>query len=93
MPEDMFKEIVGPDALLDFFRKEFPDVIPLIGEEKLIADYLKNQKLPLISLKCSPYNYRGKCVIIGDASHAVSLPTPILNPSFCMITESLIKSN
>ena len=51
MPEEMFKEINGPDALLTFFRKEFPDVISLIGEEKLVADYLKNAKLPLISLK------------------------------------------
>lgn len=72
MPENMFKDIVGPEALLEFFNKEFPDVVPLIGEERLIADYLKNQKLPLISVKCNPYHYKSKCVIIGDASHAVS---------------------
>ncbi|KAF3936596.1 hypothetical protein ABW19_dt0207680 [Dactylella cylindrospora] len=71
MPESMFKDIVGPDTLLEFFKREFPDVIPLIGEDKLIADYLKNQKLPLISVKCNPYHYKGKCVIIGDASHAM----------------------
>ncbi|KAF3924751.1 hypothetical protein AA313_de0209587 [Arthrobotrys entomopaga] len=71
MPESMFKDIVGPEALLEFFNKEFPDVVGLIGEEKLIADYLKNQKLPLISVKCNPYHYRNKCVIIGDAAHAM----------------------
>ncbi|KAK6340878.1 kynurenine 3-monooxygenase, mitochondrial precursor [Orbilia brochopaga] len=71
MPEDMFKDIVGPEALLGFFRKEFPDVVSLAGEENLIGDYLKNQKLPLISLKCNPYHYRNKCVILGDASHAM----------------------
>ncbi|KAF3081836.1 kynurenine 3-monooxygenase, mitochondrial precursor [Orbilia oligospora] len=71
MPEDMFKDIVGPEALLKFFLTEFPDVVPLIGEENLIGDYLKNQKLPLISVKCTPYHYRNKCVIIGDAAHAM----------------------
>ncbi|EPS43933.1 hypothetical protein H072_2125 [Dactylellina haptotyla CBS 200.50] len=71
MPENMFKDIVGPETLLEFFNKEFPDVVSLIGEEKLIADYLKNQKLPLISVKCNPYHYRNKCVIIGDAAHAM----------------------
>ncbi|KAF3918965.1 hypothetical protein ABW20_dc0108276 [Dactylellina cionopaga] len=71
MPEDMFKDIVGPEALLEFFNREFPDVVALVGEDKLIADYLKNQKLPLISVKCTPYHYKGKCVIVGDAAHAM----------------------
>jgi len=51
MPEDMFKQINSPESLLKFFYEEFPDVVPLIGEDKLVADYLKNSKLPLISLK------------------------------------------
>ncbi|EWC46231.1 hypothetical protein DRE_04609 [Drechslerella stenobrocha 248] len=72
MPEEMFKNIVGPEALVSFFKKEFPDVVSLAGEDGLIGDYLKNQKLPLISLKkCNPYHYKGKCVILGDASHAM----------------------
>ena len=52
MPERFFDEIGDTRAgLLSFFTKHFPDVIALIGEEKLVADYFRNSKLPLISIK------------------------------------------
>ena len=52
MPERFFNEIGDTrEGLLAFFNKHFPDVIPLIGEEKLVTDYFRNSKLPLISIK------------------------------------------
>lgn len=79
MPQSMFDAIDNnPDKLIEFFETNFPSVIPLVGKERLIADYIKNPKLPLISVKCSPYHYKDRCVIIGDAAHAVSLYPMVL---------------
>ena len=64
MPERFYDEIGETrEGLLNFFNKHFPDVIPLIGEEKLVTDYFSNSKLPLISIKVglslsSPYQSR-----------------------------------
>ena len=46
-------------------------VINLIGKEKLVSDFSSNRALPLVSIKCSPYNIAGKAVIMGDAAHAM----------------------
>ena len=55
MPERFFDEVGDTrEGLLAFFNRHFPDVIPLIGEEKLVADYFRNSKLPLISIKVGP---------------------------------------
>ncbi|KAL7272322.1 kynurenine 3-monooxygenase, mitochondrial precursor [Rhizina undulata] len=72
MSETLFNSIGDcPDELISFFRENFEDVVEMIGEEKLIKQYLLNAKLPLISVKCSPYHYKDRCVIIGDAAHAM----------------------
>ena len=52
MPERFFDEIGDTrEDLLAFFNEHFPDVITLIGEEKLVTDYFRNLKFPLISIK------------------------------------------
>jgi len=72
MPQRFFDEIgYTKEGLLSFFNKHFPDVLALIGEEKLIVDYFQNSRLPLISIKCSPYHYKDTCAIVGDAAHAM----------------------
>jgi len=54
MPESMFSSIKTPEDLLNFFQLHFPDSISLIGEEKLIADFFKNPKSSLMSIKVCP---------------------------------------
>jgi kynurenine 3-monooxygenase len=76
MPFDKFEAIKTEDQLFEFFRAEFPDSLPLIGEEGLSKLFFGNPVGPLMTVKCTPYNYKGKCVIIGDSSHSM---TP-----FCM---------
>jgi len=71
MPFEKFDEIKNTDQVMAFFEKEFPDFIPLIGQENLINDYLKNPVGPLLSVKCKPYHYEDYCVIMGDAAHAM----------------------
>jgi len=71
MPYWIFDEIKTDSDILDFFEREFPDSIPLIGKEKLINEYRTNPVGDLVSIKCSPYHYKDKVVIMGDAAHAM----------------------
>ena len=51
MPESMISKLLTPEDLLSFFQREFPDSLPLIGEKKLVADFFRNPKSPLMSIK------------------------------------------
>ncbi|KAJ3389404.1 hypothetical protein HDU84_008735 [Entophlyctis sp. JEL0112] len=71
MPWKEFEAIKTPEELLAFFKTHFADSIPLLGSDHLISDFFKNQRGALMSVKCTPYNYKGSCLIIGDAAHAM----------------------
>lgn len=42
-----------PQALLDFYEEQFPDLLRLIGREKLVKDYFEREPKTLISIKVS----------------------------------------
>lgn len=65
----MVSALKTPDDLITFFQREFPDAISLIGREHLIYSYFHNPKSRLMSIKCTPYHYKNKALIIGDAAH------------------------
>jgi len=71
MPTAEFNAIENESDLLSFFEEYFPDSIDLIGREKLIKDYFAIKPGPLISIKCNPYNWSDKVMILGDAAHAM----------------------
>ncbi|KAJ1799736.1 kynurenine 3-monooxygenase, mitochondrial precursor, partial [Coemansia sp. RSA 2399] len=71
MPWSQFDALMTGDAIVAFFGAHFPDVLPLIGEVVVRSEYMANPKGSLMYLKCSPYSYKGKAVILGDAAHAM----------------------
>ncbi|XP_060560337.1 kynurenine 3-monooxygenase-like [Ruditapes philippinarum] len=71
MPFDIFKTLTTETAVLDFFKTNFADSIPLLGEKALVETVIKNKALPMVTVKCSPYNVKDKFVIMGDAAHAM----------------------
>lgn len=71
MPFTTFEKITDTESLLHFFNDNFRDSIPLIGRDKLIKDFFANRALPLVSVKCFPYNISSKTLIMGDAAHAM----------------------
>ena len=71
MPYKLFNEIQSDEDISQLFEREFPDSIPLIGKENIIKEYHQNSVSGLINIKCSPYHYNDKAVIIGDAAHAM----------------------
>ena len=70
-PFSVFTELSSRNAILSFFKRHFPDAIPLIGADRLVEDVLSRRPSPLGSVKCNPYHYRDRAVLIGDAAHAM----------------------
>ncbi|XP_061142011.1 kynurenine 3-monooxygenase [Syngnathus typhle] len=71
MPFEEFAKITTGDEVIEFFQKYFPDAIPLIGLDALKRDYFRLPAQAMVSVKCSPYHIGDKCVLMGDAAHAV----------------------
>ncbi|RKP04447.1 hypothetical protein THASP1DRAFT_35502 [Thamnocephalis sphaerospora] len=71
MPEEKFEAIRDRSDLVTFFRSEFPDALRLMGEEGLCREYFANPLGSLMSVKCTPYHYRDRGVILGDAAHSM----------------------
>jgi len=67
--ERSFASIKNEEGLLHFFREVFPDAVPLMPG--LAAEYFENPVGSLVTVKCFPWSYEGKSLLIGDASHAV----------------------
>ncbi|KAH9495524.1 hypothetical protein Btru_013497 [Bulinus truncatus] len=71
MPFEMFESITNEEKLIQFFKEEFPDALPLLGEEELKKTFMSSKALPLVTVKCHPYHVNNKAVILGDAAHAM----------------------
>ena len=52
-----------------FFEEYFPDVINRMPD--LLEDYFDNPTASLVTIKCSPWIYKDKSMIVGDAAHAI----------------------
>ncbi|PWN30669.1 FAD/NAD(P)-binding domain-containing protein [Jaminaea rosea] len=72
-PNSILSTLTTREAVLRFFRQEFPDALPLFGEEELVEMVLRRggKGARLSSIKCDPYHYGGRAVILGDAAHAM----------------------
>ncbi|RKP40140.1 hypothetical protein BJ085DRAFT_43701 [Dimargaris cristalligena] len=71
MPYEKFEEITTEAELVAFFETFFPDALPLMGRDRLCVDFFTNPRGSLMSVKCHPYHYEDKMVIIGDAAHSM----------------------
>uniref|UniRef100_H2TVW8 Kynurenine 3-monooxygenase n=2 Tax=Takifugu rubripes TaxID=31033 RepID=H2TVW8_TAKRU len=71
MPFEEFEKITTGEEVMEFFHRYFPDTIPLIGADALKRDYFRLPAQAMVSVKCSPYHIGDKCVLMGDAAHAV----------------------
>ena len=67
--EISFNSIDDEEKLLTFFKQHFPDTVPLMPE--LAKDYFENPTGGLATVRCSPWHYQDKALLIGDAAHAV----------------------
>jgi kynurenine 3-monooxygenase len=64
-----FSAITNADQVLPFFERHFPDAVPLMPT--LVEDYMANPTSSLVTIRCAPWHYGGKVVLVGDAAHAI----------------------
>jgi len=52
-----------------YFARKFPDAVPLMPT--LEEDFLLNPVGSLVTVRCAPWSYKDKAVLLGDAAHAI----------------------
>lgn len=57
------------EDIIAFFKTNFPDVVEKIP--CLTQQVRESPSSPLVTIKCDPWHYKDKIVLIGDAAHAV----------------------
>lgn len=70
-PTVNFSELSDPKRALEWFKANFPDALPLIGEENVVESFQNNPRSPLVVIKANPYHYKDRAIIIGDAAHSM----------------------
>lgn len=66
---ESFASLDSPEKVRSFFEKEFPDAVALMPD--LETEYFENPVGSLMTVKCSPWSYKDRCVLVGDSAHAV----------------------
>lgn len=64
-----FASLRSDDEVRRFFESQFPDAAPLMPT--LLEDFRANPTGAMMTVRCAPWNYRDKAVLLGDAAHAV----------------------
>ncbi len=64
-----FENLITEEKINAFFEEEFPDALALIPNIK--EEFLKNPTGPLGTVKCSPWSYKNKTLLLGDSCHAI----------------------
>lgn len=67
--EKSFEALASPQAVREFFATEFPDAVPLMPT--LVEDFERNPTASLVTVRCAPWVWRKRVVLIGDAAHAI----------------------
>jgi kynurenine 3-monooxygenase len=66
---DSFEKLSTPSEVLDFFQSRFPDALPLMPD--LVETFFTNPVGAMVTIKCSPWQFDGKALLLGDAAHAI----------------------
>ncbi len=64
-----FKNLTTEEKVTEFFESQFPDALALIPNIK--DEFFNNPTGALGTIKCSPWMYQNKTILLGDAAHAI----------------------
>lgn len=67
--EISFETLTTPELVLAFFKKHFPDAVPMMPD--LVKDFFENPTGKLATVKCDPWYVEDKICLLGDAAHAI----------------------
>jgi kynurenine 3-monooxygenase len=66
---DSFANLTSNENVLQFFQSRFPDAAELMPH--LPENFFANPTGSMATIKCSPWHVEGKCLLLGDAAHAM----------------------
>ena len=64
-----FSEINSEEEVQAFFEENFPDTISLIPNLK--KEFFQNPTSSLVTVRCNPWVYKNRAMLLGDAAHAI----------------------
>ncbi|WP_207433981.1 FAD-dependent oxidoreductase [Sabulibacter ruber] len=67
--EPSFKSLQTPAQLQRFFQEVFPDATALMPD--LVEEFYENPTGSLVTIKCLPWQHKGRILLLGDAAHAI----------------------
>lgn len=67
--ENSFEVLNSDEKVMEFFKKEFPDVVDKMPD--LLTEWKQNKTSGLMYAKCYPFNDGGKTVLLGDSAHPI----------------------
>lgn len=67
--EKSFNSLKTAESVLAFFKETFPDALALMPNLK--EEYFENPTSSLVTIRCQPWNYHSKILLMGDSSHAI----------------------
>jgi kynurenine 3-monooxygenase len=67
--EISFEKLKTEADVTAFFKEHFPDAVPMMPT--LIEDFFANPTSSLVTIRISPWHYKDKSALIGDAAHAI----------------------
>ena len=89
--DNSFASLQTEQDLTSFFEQYYADTIPLMPD--YTTEYFSNPTPALVTVKCHPWSFKSKVLLLGDAAHAI---VPFygqgMNCGFedCTILDSLI---
>ena len=64
-----FAALSDDHSFRELMQREFPDLLPLIGQ--LAPAFFESQPNSMVTIRCSPWSFAGKILLIGDAAHSI----------------------
>lgn len=64
-----FESLKTEADLLSFFEQSFPDV--MTSMTNLVEDFFTHPPGFMVTIKCSPWSFEDKALLMGDAAHAI----------------------
>jgi len=64
-----FERVDTEGEVAETFHEQFPDAVDLMPQ--LADEYLRNSTSSLVTIRCGPWFYEDRIVLLGDAAHAV----------------------
>jgi kynurenine 3-monooxygenase len=86
-----FAALATPQAVTEFFRREFADAVPLLPD--LAAQFAAHPQGQLGTVHAAPWHLNGEVQLLGDAAHAiVPFHGQGMNAAFedCTVLEALL---